>query len=259
MKAAAFALERPTTVEAALAQAQSIGAGARYLAGGQSLMPAMALRMASPEVLIDLSGIRALRGVDDRPEAIRVGALTTYREALHHPLLRQHVPLLAEAIPWIAHPAIRNAGTLGGSVALADPAAEMPALCLAMEATLIVRSTSGERRVPAARFFRGLYETALADGELLAAIEFPKTVAGVSRHFAEIARRRGDYASAGLVIHGGRAVLFGVSSGPVLLPPDRSLAGVEFYGDLYHSPSMKAHLTGVLLRRAEESTQGARS
>lgn len=258
MKSAAFALERPTRLADALTMAGQLGGAARFIAGGQSLLPAMALRMACPDVVIDLAGLSELRGVHDLPGSVRVGALTTYRQAEHDPLLRRHVPLLARALPWIAHPAIRNAGTLGGSVALADPAAEMPAVCLALDATLVVQGQGGERRVKAEDFFRGLYETALAEGELLLAIEFPKARTGEAAHLDEIARRRGDFAIAGLAVAGERAVLFGVSSRPVLLPPDRSIDGIDFFPDLHHSVDVKRHLAQVLLRRAMAASQGAR-
>ena len=137
-------------------------------------------------------------------------------------LVRRHVPLLAEAVPLIAHPAIRNRGTIGGSLAFADPAAELPACCVALDATIVARSAAGERRIPAAQFFTGLYATALAPNELIAAVEFPVAKPGERSVILELARRSGDYAMAGVAakaqLDGGalvepRLVFFGVGDG----------------------------------------------
>jgi aerobic carbon-monoxide dehydrogenase medium subunit len=274
VKPAPFALERPATIDEALTLAAQEPEDTRYLAGGQSLMAALNLRLSAPRRLLDLGRLDALRVIEDEGPQLRVGALTTYRQAAGDARVREHLPLLVEAIGHVAHPAIRNRGTLGGSVALADPAAEMPAVCLALQAVFELRSVGGTRQVPAADFFRGMFETALQPGELLVAIRFPKPAAGAVWHFAEIARRRGDYASAGVVLAGQaqgrrlqslRACVFGVSGRPVLLPRcaanlqrgDLGAAAlapleqeVEFFGDLHHPAELKVHLTRVLLTRA---------
>jgi carbon-monoxide dehydrogenase medium subunit len=197
LKARAFSYARPTTVVEALEAFAASGADASYIAGGQSLVPALALRLQAPELLIDIAHIASLRGVELQGAWLRIGALTRHCEALTDPLIARHAPLLREAAPYVAHPAIRNKGTLGGSVALADPASEFPAMMLAMGAELEIAGRDGNRRVPADAFFIDLFQTAIEPGELLVAIHVP--VVG-PRHrwaFDELARRRGDYAIVG--------------------------------------------------------------
>ena len=145
---------------------------------GRRCWPTLAFRLSDPGTLIDISRVPELKGIAQAGDAMRVGALTTHAELGASELIRRHVPLLAQAVPLIAHPAIRNRGTIGGSLAFADPAAELPACCVALEATIIARTAAGERRIPAAQFFTGLYTTALAANELIAAIEFPVAKAG---------------------------------------------------------------------------------
>jgi len=197
LKARAFSYARPTTVGEALEAFAGSAADASYIAGGQSLVPALALRLQAPELLIDIAHIESMRGIELQGEWLRIGALTRHCEALTDPLIAQHAPLLREAAPYVAHPAIRNKGTLGGSVALADPASEFPAMMLAMGAELEIAGREGVRRVPADDFFIELFQTAIEPGELLVAIHVP--VVG-PRHrwaFDELARRRGDYAIVG--------------------------------------------------------------
>jgi carbon-monoxide dehydrogenase medium subunit len=197
LKARAFSYARPTTVGEALEVFARSGADASYIAGGQSLVPALALRLQAPEWLIDIAHIESMRGIELQGEWLRIGALTRHCEALTDPLIAKHAPLLREAAPYVAHPAIRNKGTLGGSVALADPASEFPAMMLAMGAELEIAGHDGDRRVPADDFFIELFQTAIEPGELLVAIHVP--VVG-PRHrwaFDELARRRGDYAIVG--------------------------------------------------------------
>jgi carbon-monoxide dehydrogenase medium subunit len=201
------------------------GEDAKLLAGGQTLLATLAFRLSEPSVLIDIGGVAALKGVSEAGGVLRIGALTTHAALGAHPLVARHAPLLAEAVPFIAHAAIRNRGTIGGSLAYADPAAELPACMVALDAAIVLSSESGERRIPAAAFFTGLLTTALAERELIAAVEVPKAAPG--RRFAveEIARRSGDYAMAGLMAaatvgDGGvpaesRLVFFGVGEGPV--------------------------------------------
>lgn len=248
------------------------GDEAKLLAGGQSLIPSLNLRLSRPTLLIDINAIADLQGIRETDGAIIVGALTTHVVLEKSPVISRHVPLVAAAMPHIAHPAIRNRGTIGGSLAFADPAAELPACALALDATCILRGRSGERRVKAAGFFHGMFETDLRPGEILTAIEFPKATAGHRFAFSELARRHGDYAMIGLAAAAPQAgtlrlVYFGVADRPVAsdraaacLLRDRA-AGLEAAcvalaedltpsGDLNAGPETKLHLAGVLLRRA---------
>lgn len=197
MKARAFDYVRPATVAEALAAFAEAGGDASYIAGGQSLVPALALRLQAPERLIDIAHIPDLRGIDLREGWLRLGALTRHAEAHDHPLIAAHAPLLALAAPHVAHPAIRNRGTLGGSVALADPASEFPAMMLAMGAEMEIAGPQGTRRVPADAFFQDLYQTPLEPGELLVALHIPAAGPQHRCAFDEFARRRGDYALVG--------------------------------------------------------------
>jgi carbon-monoxide dehydrogenase medium subunit len=197
LKAPAFAYRRPDTVAAALDAFAAAGGDASYIAGGQSLVPALALRLQSPAMLIDISRIEELHGVRLEAGRLRIGALTRHAEALTDPLIARHAPLLHEAAPHVAHPAIRNRGTIGGSVALADPASEFPAMTLAMAAEIEIAGPEGRRRVPADAFFLDLYQTALKPGELLVALHVPAIGPGHRWAFDELARRRGDYALVG--------------------------------------------------------------
>jgi len=192
MKARAFDYARPGSVTEALA-AFAANPEASYIAGGQSLVPALALRLQAPSLLIDIAHIATLRGVDVAAGWLRIGALTTHAEMLTNPLIALHAPLLREAAPHVAHPAIRNKGTIGGSVALADPASEFPAMMLATGAEIEIANARGTRRVPADAFFLGLYQTAMALGELLVAVHIPIVRAGHRCAFDELTRRRGDY------------------------------------------------------------------
>lgn len=224
LKARAFSYARPSTVEEALEMFAGSGGEASYIAGGQSLVPALALRLQAPELLIDIAHIPSLRGIELREDWLRIGALTRHCEALTDPLIARHAPLLREAAPHVAHPAIRNRGTLGGNVALADPASEFPAMMLAMGAELEIAGPRGTRCVAADDFFIDLFQTAIEPGELLVAIHVP--VAG-PRHrwaFDELARRRGDYAIVGCgmlaemtgeQIDGIRIVFFSVGNTPL--------------------------------------------
>ncbi|GAB4066859.1 xanthine dehydrogenase family protein subunit M [Ancylobacter sonchi] len=197
MKARAFDYARPASVAEALAAFAEADGDASYIAGGQSLVPALALRLQAPAWLIDIGHIAELRGIAVEAGWLRLGALTRHVDAHDHPLIAAHAPLLALAAPHVAHPAIRNRGTLGGSVALADPASEFPAMMLAMGAEMEIAGPEGIRRVPADAFFLDLYQTALEPGELLVALHIPVARPEHRCAFDEIARRRGDYALAG--------------------------------------------------------------
>lgn len=197
MKARAFSYVRPSTIEEALEAFANAVEDPSFIAGGQSLVPALALRLQAPQLLIDIAHIPSLRGVELQNGWLRIGALTRHCEALTDPLIARHAPLFSAAAPYVAHPAIRNKGTLGGSLALADPASEFPAMALAMGAEIEIVGPSGARRVPADDYFLDLFQTAIDPGEMLVAIHVP--VVG-RRHrwaFDELARRRGDYAIVG--------------------------------------------------------------
>jgi carbon-monoxide dehydrogenase medium subunit len=219
MKPAPFTYHRPDTLPDALALLAEHGGAARVLAGGQSLMPLMAMRLTRPEQLIDINRIDELKGITDDGDVLTIGALTRYTEILRSKLVATAAPLLAEAIRHVAHHAIRNRGTIGGSLALADPSAETPAVCLALAARVIARSAAGEREIPIDSFFQGLMATELAEDEILVGVRFPKRPANARHAFLEFARRRGDFAQAGLILapaHAGvldnRAVVFGVGA-----------------------------------------------
>jgi aerobic carbon-monoxide dehydrogenase medium subunit len=198
MKAAAFDYVRAAGVDEAVKLLAQHGGSAKLLAGGQSLLPALNLRLMMPEVLIDIGGITELRGIRIDGGMVKIGAATRHADLLLSPEIAAYAPLLAKAMPHIAHPAIRNRGTIGGSLAHADPASELPACVQALDATLISRGPAGERRVPARDFFTGLYQTALAADEMLTGVEFPALQAGERAFFHEFARRLGDYAMVGL-------------------------------------------------------------
>ena len=173
MKAPPFDYVRVAALPEVFALLQQHGDQARVLAGGQTLLATLNMRLSEPALLIDIGGLAALRGIALAGGMLRIGALTTHAEIESSALVAVHAPLLAQAAPHIAHRAIRNRGTLGGSLAYADPAAEWPACALALDATLVLASAGGERRVAANDFFTGLFETALAPGELIAAVELP--------------------------------------------------------------------------------------
>jgi carbon-monoxide dehydrogenase medium subunit len=274
MKAAAFSYARATSVVNALDLLEAHGDRAKVLSGGQSLMPAMNLRLISPELVVDIGELAELRGIAVTGELIRIGALTRHADLLKSPEIAAHAPLLSKAIAHVAHPAIRNRGTIGGSLAHADPASELPACMVAMDATMIVRGRAGERRVAARGFFTGIYETVLAPQELLVAVELPVAQTNSSHFFQEFARRHGDYAIAGLAaqatVEGGRFTdlslgFFAVGDRPVLagaatrlvkvtvtpavLSEAQSALGRELdpQDDQQASASMRRHLAKVLL------------
>jgi carbon-monoxide dehydrogenase medium subunit len=197
MKARAFSYLRARTIEEALAAHAQGGDDARFIAGGQSLVPSLALRLQAPQLLIDITHISELRGVCCEGEFLRIGALTRHCEMLSDPLIGQFAPLLRAAAPFVAHPAIRNRGTFGGSIALADPASEFPAMVLALDAEIEIAGRSGARRIKADDFFVDLFETALGPGELITAVHVPLFKSNQRIAFDELARRRGDYAMAG--------------------------------------------------------------
>jgi aerobic carbon-monoxide dehydrogenase medium subunit len=276
MKASAFSYVRATSVGNALELLAAHGDGAKVLSGGQSLMPAMNLRLISPELLVDIGDLGELRGVELVGGMLRIGALTRHVELLNSPEIAKHAPLLSEAIAHVAHPAIRNKGTLGGSLAHADPASELPACMLALSTAIVVRGQTGERRIAAKDFFTGIYQTALAADELLVAVELPVAQKDSVHFFHEFARRHGDYAIVGLaaqaMVRGGlfadlRIALFAVGDRPVLADVTARLTGVAItpallsdaaaalaeeldpQEDQQASVAMRRHLAKVLLVR----------
>ena len=277
MKAPPFAYQRAESLAAACALLDTHGGNARILAGGQSLIPTLNLRLSQPELLIDISQIAELRGIRVAANELVIGALTRHVDIERSAELARLCPTLVEAARHIAHPAIRNRGTIGGSIALADPAAEWPAATLAYDMSFTAASSKGERKLASADFFKGLYETALAPGEVLKSIHVPLPAAGGKSAFGELTRRSGDYAIAGAFINasvaggklsGVRIAYFGVATQPILatgamkalegstgdaaaLTAARACleADLDPIADLYNSRATKLHLSGVLLGR----------
>ena len=278
MKAAAFAYRPVASLAEAFAIMAEHGDGAKLLAGGQSLVPALNLRLMAPGMLIDLNGVAELKGVSVVAGRLRLGALTRHVEIERSEVIAQWAPLLAEAVRHIAHPAIRNRGTLGGNLVHADPASEFPACMVALEAEMVMASAAGERRMAAEQFFTGIYETALREGEILVAVELPAGVEGQRHAFIELARRSGDYALVGIacraIVNGTtlselRPVFFACGPHPLvarraasqlvgtvlddaaLNRATEALAGdLEPQDDLQVTAPVRLHLARTLLRRA---------
>ena len=269
MKAASFAYVKARTLEEAFGLLEKHGEGARILAGGQSLIPSLNMRLSSPELLVDITGLAQLKQVSLESGVLSIGALVTHAQIEKSDEIRRHAPMLAEAVTHVAHAAIRNRGTFGGSLALADPAAEYPAVALALNATLFLKSSKGERRVPAHQFFKGLFETDLRKGEIVLGAEIPAQGKDERSAFLELTRRHGDYAIIGLAAYKGgekqgaetRFAFFNAGPKPVLAKNaalKKTLAEAKEAlkadllppADLYNSPATKMHLAGVLLERA---------
>jgi aerobic carbon-monoxide dehydrogenase medium subunit len=198
MKARNFRYIRPSSLQHAFQVLADAGDDAIAVAGGQSLLAGLNMRLSAPKLLVDIANLTELAGQSCADGIIRLGALTRHRELIESPLVRKHAPLLAMAAPFIGHIAIRNRGTLGGSLAYADPAAELPACMVALDATFVLCSLSGEREVAARDFYKGLFETDLRTGELIAAVKVMATNAGTAYGFDELSRRHGDFALVGL-------------------------------------------------------------
>ncbi len=280
MKPAPFEYHRPESVDEALALLAEHGYDAKLLAGGQSLIPAMNFRLAAPAVLIDLNRVPGLDGITEAEDGLRIGAMARQRAAEVSGAVARLAPLVVETLPYVAHPQIRNRGTMGGSVAHADPAAELPAVMLALGASFRLVGPNGERTVPADEFFTGLFMTALEPEELLVEIALPAPRPREGWAFAELSRRHGDFALAGVAArvtvddhgrcHDARIALLAVGEGPILargaatllegvVPTPESLAeaaavaardDADPSGDIHASPEYRRHLVGVLVRRA---------
>lgn len=280
MKASAFAYARATSVAHALELLATHGEKAKVLSGGQSLMPAMNLRLISPELIVDIGELAELRGIAVKDGVLTIGALTRHVDILKSMDINAHAPLLAQAVAHVAHPAIRNRGTIGGSLAHADPAAELPACMVVLGATIITRGPGGERRIAASAFFTGIYETALSPQEVLVAVELPPPPARSRHFFQEFARRHGDYAIVGLAAQaivkdgqfaeirlgffavGNRPLLaksadrlIDVTVTPAVLSEASSSLGEELDPpeDQQATPAMRRHLAKVLLARGVSS------
>jgi carbon-monoxide dehydrogenase medium subunit len=279
LKAPRFSYVRADSREHAIALLAQHGDDARILAGGQSLMPTLNMRLSQPKLLIDINRIDELKGISYRDGTVRIGALARHAEVLDSPIVARHLPLIAEAMPHVAHVAVRNRGTFGGSIALADPAAELPACILALEASVVLESARGRRTVAARDFFHGLYETARAPDELLAEVLIPEQ-ARISV-FMELSRRNGDFALAGLAccarfqgeaVSDARLVYFGSEAKPTLAthamaaingrPWSQAVseaASAALARDLdpipntFGSAALKLHLQRVLTARALEA------
>lgn len=281
MKPAPFRYHAPESLDEALELLAEHGEEAKVLAGGQSLVPTLNFRLARPAVLVDLNRIAALDYVEAESDGgLRVGAMTRQRAVERSPLVMERAPLVAETMPFVAHPQIRNRGTFGGSLAHADPAAELPAVALALDAELVLRVSGGERRLRARDFFVGLFATALAPGELLVEVRLPQLPTGAGCAFVEMARRHGDYALVGVAacvelgederVRAARVALLSVGEGPVEAhqacrtligerPVEEALVAaadeaattdVDPPSDIHATSAYRRHLTRLLVRRA---------
>lgn len=225
MKAPKFSYVRAESIEQTLRLLAEHGEDARILAGGQSLMPTLNMRLSQPKLLIDINRLDPLAGIALDGATVRIGALARHVEVMNSPIVAKHLPLIAEAMPYVAHVAVRNRGTFGGSIATADPAAEMPACALALQATIVLESVRGRRKVAADDFFHGLYETARAPDELLVEVLVPEEKKTSVSVFMELAQRHGDFAIAGIaclaaierdIVADARLVYFGSETKPTL-------------------------------------------
>ena len=282
MKASEFTYERPTEISEALAIVAQDADEKAFLAGGQSLLPMMNFRLAAPKTLIDLSGLKDLKEIVAVDDGLRIGATVTYSELGASALVSEFSQIFDSVLPHIAHSAIRNRGTIGGSVALADPAAEMPAVLMALGASVELASQRGTRFVLADEFFQGLYLTDRKDDELVLSVLIPNSSKSLSTGFYELARRHGDYAIAGVCIsddsrpseafNAPKVVLFGVSDRPLraksveerlvgvartdkrkIRGASEALSDLIFDSDLHNSQDTKRRLATVCVRRALEA------
>jgi carbon-monoxide dehydrogenase medium subunit len=267
MKAAPFRYERPREISEALELLRE--EDARPLAGGQSLVPMMAMRLARPEVLVDLGEVPGLDGVQQDDGQLVTGAMVRQRTLERRPGLAREVPLLAAAVPLVGHREIRNRGTVGGSLAHADPAAELAVVAATLRATVVARGPDGSREIPGEEFVSGPFETALRSGEVLTAVRWPVARAGEGFAFAEVARRHGDFALCGVAVQvrredhrrRARVGLFGVGPAPAVheaalegeadvgrLAEDIAQA-LEPSSDMHASADYRRRLARVLVER----------
>src|SRR5581483_1952983 len=268
VKPAPFAYKKARSIDDAVALLAE--KDSRLLAGGQSLIATLNMRLSQPSLLIDINGIGGLDAIALKNNVVEIGALTRHAQAERSEIITRYAPLLARALPHIGHVAVRNRGTIGGSIAFADPAAELPACLVALGGEIVVAGPAGARRIAAEDFFKGLFETALASQEMVVAVRMPAATAQTRVGFAELARRHGDYAIAGLAacaraagrgVSNVRLAFFGVGDRP--LRARRAEAAIERgdvegavkvldldpADDVQATGAVKKHLAGVLLRR----------
>lgn len=269
MKPAPFAYKKANSLEEAVALLGE-NPDARLLAGGQSLIATLNMRLSAPSLLIDINGIGGLNSIAAKDGALEIGALVRHSQAERSDAVAKQAPLIARAMPFIGHPAIRNRGTLGGSIAFADPAAELPACLLALDGEVDAQGPKGKRTIKAADYFKGLYETALGDQDILTAFRVPAATKDTRTGFAELARRHGDYAIVGLAacaradgrgLQDVRLAFFGVDNTPLRVEKseaalargdvDAAVASLDLnpHDDIQATGAVKKHLAGVLLRR----------
>ena len=280
MKPAPFAYKKVRTLKEAIALLAKHKDDARLLAGGQSLIATLNMRLSAPDLLIDINGIKGLDGIARKGKFIEIGALARHTQVERSDLIAKHAPLIALAMPHIGHAAIRNRGTFGGSIAFADPAAELPACLLALGGEVVATGPKGKRTIKAESFFKGLFETALGPKDVLTAIRIPIADKNSRAGFAELARRHGDYAIVGLAacarangkgLSNVRLAFFGVGATPMRVrKAEAALAGGDVDAavaaldldpddDVQASGEVKKHLAGVLLRRVAKQLMEARS
>jgi carbon-monoxide dehydrogenase medium subunit len=278
VKPAPFAYHKARSLDDAVALLAA-NKDAKLLAGGQSLIATLNMRLSAPPMLIDINGIGGLDGIALEDGMVKIGALVRHAEAQRSDVIAQHAPLIARAMPHIAHVAIRNRGTLGGSIAFADPAAELPACLLALDGEVEATGPKGKRIIKAGDFFKGLFETALAADEMLTAIRVPAADKATRVGLAELARRHGDYAIVGLAacarasgkgLSDVRLAYFGVGDTPVRATEteaalekgdvDAAVAALDLdpQDDVQATAAVKKHLAGVVLRRVAAQLMEAR-
>jgi len=261
-----FTYKRAGSAEEALDLVAEHGEDAKFLAGGHSLLPLMKLRLAAPEVIIDLSGLRDLSYVTDQGSYVAIGALTRHHDVQHSELLGREVPLLAYAAGQVGDPQIRHRGTIGGSIAHADPASDLPAVLLALDATVVARGAGGEREIGIGEFFQGLFETALEPDELLTEIRVPKPASGGgSWSFQKFTQRAIDWAIVGCAVQDGHVALVNMGGTPLRAaateaalaggasPADaaaHAAEGTSAADDIRATRAYREHLARVLVSRA---------
>ena len=261
-----FTYKRAGSAEEALDLAAEHGEDAKFLAGGHSLLPLMKLRLAAPEVIIDLSGLRDLSYVTDQGSYVSIGALTRHHDVEHSELLGREVPLLAYAAGQVGDPQIRHRGTIGGSIAHADPASDLPAVLLALDATVVARGADGEREIGIGEFFQGLFETALEPDELLTEIRVPKPASGGGAwSFQKFTQRAIDWAIVGCAVQDGHVALVNMGGTPLRAaateaalaggasPADaaaHAAEGTSAADDIRATRAYREHLARVLVSRA---------
>jgi len=279
LKPAPFAYTRARTLKEAIALIGKHRGDARLLAGGQSLIASLNMRLSAPDLLIDINGIKGLDRIAKKGKFVEIGALARHTAVERSKLIAQYAPLIARAMPHIGHPAIRNRGTFGGSIAFADPAAELPACLVALNGEIEIAGARGKRKVKADAFFKGLFETALKPREVLTAVRVPAADKATRVGFAELARRHGDYAMVGLAASARatakgltdvRLAFFGVGDKPVRAPKaenaltrgdvDGAVAALDLDppDDVQATGAVKKHLAGVLLRRVAKQLMEGR-